>query len=410
MTKYPSGSALLSLVLGLLLHVATGWCQTATVEQSEVETTELGQTRNVHRVGNLFLSGQFTRDDIALLRERGIRNVISLRGEGELDWDEANLLKESGIEFQSIPIGSPDALTDDVFDQVRTELGNQDEPALLHCASANRVGAVWLAYRVLDQNVDYDTAVAEAEEVGLRSPELKARAEQYIQQRVDRPAGDADSTGDRKMGRQLDSVKPGINESFLSPELDVDAYVERFEVESREIFEARERVLANCGIKPGQRIADVGAGTGLFTRLFAVETGADGWVYAVDIAPRFLEHINADMDKLGIDNVTTVLCPQDDIGLAPGSVDVIFVCDTYHHFEYPEPTLASMRRALKPGGTLIVIDFERIPGVSREWLLDHVRAGKETFRSEIEAAGFRFAGEVEIPQFQENYFLKFTRE
>ena len=408
MTNHPFGSGLLTLALGLLFFVSSGLSQSATIEQSEVETAELGQTRNVHRVGNLFLSGQFTRDDITLIRERGIRNVISLRGEGELDWDEASLLEQSGIEFQSIPIGSADALTDDVFDQVRTELGKQDEPALLHCASANRVGAVWLAYRVLNQNVDWETAVAEAEEVGLRSPELKARAEQYIQQRIDRPV-DSD-TDEQKMGRQLDSVKPGINESFLSPDLDVDAYVERFEVESREVFEARERIVSHCGIKPGQRIADVGAGTGLFTRLFAVEAGTEGWVYAVDIAPRFLEHINADMDKLGIANVTTVLCPQDDIGLAPGSVDVIFVCDTYHHFEYPEPTLASMHRALKPGGTLIVIDFERIPGVSREWLLDHVRAGKDTVRSEIEAAGFRLVDEVEIPQFQENYFLKFTRE
>jgi predicted methyltransferase len=89
-------------------------------------------------------------------------------------------------------------------------------------------------------------------------------------------------------------------------------------------------------------------------------------------------------------------------------VDVAFVCDTYHHFEDPKAMLASIRRALRPGGTLVVVDFERIPGTSPDWILKHVRAGKEDFRREIEASGFRFGEEVKL--MRENYFLRFTRD
>ncbi|QEG40970.1 class I SAM-dependent methyltransferase [Roseimaritima ulvae] len=91
------------------------------------------------------------------------------------------------------------------------------------------------------------------------------------------------------------------------------------------------------------------------------------------------------------------------------SVDLVFVCDTYHHFEQPSETLASIYRALKPGGRLVVIDFDRIPGVSRGWLLGHVRAGKDGFRDEIEAAGFEFDDEVDVEGFEENYLLRFHK-
>ena len=109
-------------------------------------------------------------------------------------------------------------------------------------------------------------------------------------------------------------------------------------------------------------------------------------------------------------NIMTVLCSDRSVKLPPESVDAAFVCDMYHHFEFPSSTLASIHRALKPGGTLIVIDFERIPGRSREFILNHVRAGKDVFRGEIEAAGFELGEEVDIPGFKENYFLRFSKK
>jgi ubiquinone/menaquinone biosynthesis C-methylase UbiE len=133
-------------------------------------------------------------------------------------------------------------------------------------------------------------------------------------------------------------------------------------------------------------------------------------VYSVDIAPKFLQHIAARATADGIENLTPVLGTTVSTRLPPESVDLIFICDTYHHFEYHAQTLASISRALKPGGRLVVIDFERIPGESREFILGHVRAGKEVFRSEIENAGLEFVDEVKIKAFEENYLLRFRKE
>lgn len=206
------------------------------------------------------------------------------------------------------------------------------------------------------------------------------------------------------------SVKPGINERFLDPELQVDDWLKRFEVESRETFHERDKVIEACKIKKGMAIADIGAGTGLYTRLFSKATGPEGWVYAVDISGPFLKHIVARAQQEGQQNISAILSPENSAPLPPNSLDMVFVCDTYHHFEFPKGTMKSVVRALKKGGTMVMIDFERIEGKSREWLMGHVRAGKEVFRKEVEDAGLTFVEEVEMAGFKENYFLRFRKE
>jgi predicted methyltransferase len=206
-----------------------------------------------------------------------------------------------------------------------------------------------------------------------------------------------------------ESVRPGINEKFLDPDLKVDDWLKRFEVESREVFDARQAVLEACDIKPGMRVADIGAGTGLYTRLFAGKTGPEGWVYAVEINANFLKHIQARAKQEGHRNITTVLCPEDSTGLPPESIDLAFLCDVYHHFEYPMSSLASLEQALRPGGVLIVIDFIRIEGKSSDWVMGHVRAGEEVFRKEIEDAGLKFDAKLKVPGLKENYCLRFVK-
>ena len=206
-----------------------------------------------------------------------------------------------------------------------------------------------------------------------------------------------------------ESVKPGINRPYLDAELKVDDWLKRFEVESREVFHGRKAILKACGIKPGMRVADIGAGTGLFTRMFAQAVGPDGWVYAVDIAPAFLGHIHARAKHEGQANISTILCPEDSVGLPPESIDLAFVCDVYHHFEYPRSTMASLVKAMKPGATLVVIDFIRIEGVSSDWVFGHVRAGEEVFRKEIEDAGLEFKERIELPEVKDNYILRFVK-
>jgi len=202
---------------------------------------------------------------------------------------------------------------------------------------------------------------------------------------------------------QEESVNPGINDSFQNP--DPGEFVERFEQEGREVYDNRDTIVQKLELEPGMDVADVGAGTGLFTRLMAAEVGTEGTVYAVDIAKAFVDHTVMSSYARGLKNVEGVVCGQDDVELPEDSVDLVFICDTYHHFEFPRKTMRSIRRALRPGGRVAVVDFERIEGVSSEWILGHVRAGKEVFRSEIEAAGFELVEELDL--FEQNYFLVF---
>ncbi len=361
---------------------------------------KLGAAKNVHILKGLYFSGQFSQADVSEIKRQQIKRVISLRTAGEVEWDEAGAVEAVGLEFCVIPFKSPDSLTDEVFQEVRDALKTNRDKTLLHCGSANRVGGVWLPYRVLDEGVPLSTALAEARKIGLKSEAYEERAVDYIKRMQSK----------RETNKDEKSVKPGINKNFIDPDMSVEDYVKRFEIESREVYLARRAILSELAISPGASIADVGAGTGLFSRLFAKSVGEAGWVYAVDISPRFIEHINRQANAMDLNNITGVLCAENSINLPPQSVDVVFVCDTYHHFEYPKSTLASIYRALKPGGEFVVIDFDRIPGKSREWLLGHVRAGKEVFRSEIMDAGFVLDQEVAIEGFKENYFLRFRKK
>jgi predicted methyltransferase len=205
---------------------------------------------------------------------------------------------------------------------------------------------------------------------------------------------------------QEKSVRPGINDPFKHP--DVKKFVETFEGESREIFAKRDQIAAAVGLKPGMVVADVGAGTGLFTRIFARQVGPTGKVYAVDIAREFLDHIAKRDNEAGITNVTTVLCTPVTTALPPGSIDVAFICDTYHHFEFPARTMASLHAALKPGGRVVLVDFRRVPGESTTWVLGHVRAGQEVFEREVIDAGFKKVRE-EKGVLKENYFVVFEK-
>ncbi len=205
---------------------------------------------------------------------------------------------------------------------------------------------------------------------------------------------------------QEKSVNPGINDNFRNPE--PKAFTERFETEGREVYDNRELIVEKLDLQPGMAVADVGAGTGLFTRLIAPKVGAEGRVYAVDIAKTFVDHTVMSSHARGLKQVEGVVCTPDDSRLAPTSVDLVFICDTYHHFEFPHKTMLSIAAALKPGGRVALLDSERIEGVSSDWTMGHVRAGKEVFRKEIEDAGFELVEEFDL--FKENYFLVFKKK
>jgi ubiquinone/menaquinone biosynthesis C-methylase UbiE len=201
------------------------------------------------------------------------------------------------------------------------------------------------------------------------------------------------------------NVNPRINNSYQNP--DVRQWVGVFERDGREVWDRRLDILRNLRLTPGQSVADIGAGTGFFSALMAAEVGPDGRVFAVDIAPNFVEASVRRAAEQGLNNVVGVVNSQRDVGLKDASVDLVFISDTYHHFEYPLTTLAGIHDALRPGGEMVVIDFKREPGFSSSWVLGHVRAGEAQVRSEIESAGFELVERLDFMQTQ--YFLRFRR-
>jgi ubiquinone/menaquinone biosynthesis C-methylase UbiE len=204
------------------------------------------------------------------------------------------------------------------------------------------------------------------------------------------------------------SVAPGVNDPYADVQ-DVGVWVERFEREGREVYAKRSAIAQLVTSRIDATLADVGAGTGLFTMLLARRL-SEGRVVAVDIVPQFLQHIRELADRTEFANVDTVLCTEDSVELAPDSIDLAFICDTYHHFEYPRETMGSLHAALRPGGEVFVVDFQRIPGQSSDWILEHVRAGREIVIAEITSYGFELVEDLtETVGLESNYMLRFRR-
>jgi len=202
----------------------------------------------------------------------------------------------------------------------------------------------------------------------------------------------------------------GINDPYLEPDLEIDEWVDRFEGESREVFVHRHRIAASLGLKPGQSVADVGAGTGLYVPLLAERVGPTGKVYAVDISPGFIEYIRERAKERGLSQVVAVLSTEHSIGLPENSLDMIFTSDAYHHFVYYQDMLASMHKALRPGGELIVIDYDIEAEDVSPAVAGHVGKTKEEFRRQIEEGGFRFVEDMTLDGMSTSFIYRFVRE
>lgn len=180
-----------------------------------------------------------------------------------------------------------------------------------------------------------------------------------------------------------------------------------FEHDGREAHDRRADIVALLELKPGMAVADVGAGTGMFTVELARAVTPGGVVYAVDPQPYFLEHIAARAREAKLDDVRTVHADQRESGLAPGSIDVAFLCDVYHHLELPKTYLADLHAALREHGRLVIVDYDRTREGTRQWMRDHIRADPADFRAEIGSAGFTLLAEPKL--LAENFVMIFAR-
>jgi predicted methyltransferase len=204
-------------------------------------------------------------------------------------------------------------------------------------------------------------------------------------------------TAGQSLSAQETSLKPGINDGYKTQS--IERSVARFESEKRNVVQKCEDIVAACQLRPGMVVADIGAGTGLFTRLFAAKVSPGGDVYAVDVTEKFVRHIEKTCQEQGIDNVVGIVSTPSSAELLPESVDLVFTCDTYHHFEYPYKMLASIHQALRDKGILVIID--------RKNASDHVRADQETVKKEATAAGFKFLEERKVAKTE--YLMRFAK-
>jgi ubiquinone/menaquinone biosynthesis C-methylase UbiE len=172
---------------------------------------------------------------------------------------------------------------------------------------------------------------------------------------------------------------------------------------ARDAYQKPQEVIAALALRAGESVADIGAGSGYFALRLADAVGPTGRVYAVDVDPEMVRHLNRRVRAAGLDNVRSVLADPDDPLLGDRSVDRFFVCDTWHHIDDQAKYLGLMKRMLRPGGEVVMIDFKKEPTPMGPPL--EMRIARADLVKQMEGAGFRLAAEHTFLPHQ--YFLVF---
>jgi predicted methyltransferase len=169
---------------------------------------------------------------------------------------------------------------------------------------------------------------------------------------------------------------------------------------SRDEWQKPDEVIRALRLRDGQVVVDLGAGTGYFTRRFAEAVAPSGRAIALEIEASLVRSLVADAKRWDLANYEARLVPPDDPMLRPASVDVIFVCYTYHHINDPIAYFRNARQSLRSEGRLVIVDFVRTPENPEHSIV------KQNVIDELRQAGYRFANEFEFLQ-PKQYFLVF---
>ena len=200
------------------------------------------------------------------------------------------------------------------------------------------------------------------------------------------------------------SPKPKTAEEVHKIHQDSKAYISMLENPQRDAYQKPDEVIAALGLKNGEAIADIGAGSGYFSFRFARHVGNNGRIFAVDISPDMILHMNRRIRDLKLSNVVTVLSAPDDPLLQDNSVNRIFICNTWHHLENRPKYLGLVKRMLRPGGQVIIVDYKKkeLPvGPPPE-----MKIAKREVVKQFESNGFKLAREHDFLPYQ--YFLIFS--
>lgn len=199
-------------------------------------------------------------------------------------------------------------------------------------------------------------------------------------------------------------VKPLTADDVHRLHQDPKAYIASLEDPQRDAYQKPHEVIMALGLKEGEVVADIGAGSGYFALRFAQHVGSNGRVYAVDISPDMILYLNRRVRELQLKNVVTILSAPDDPLLMDASIDRFFICDTWHHIENQTQYLALLKKILKPGGQVIIIDFQK-----KELPLGpppEMKVAREDVVRQMESNGFTLAKEHTFLPYQ--YFLVFS--
>lgn len=173
---------------------------------------------------------------------------------------------------------------------------------------------------------------------------------------------------------------------------------------NRDQWQQQDRVIQSLQIRPGERVADLGSGSGYFTLALARAVGPAGRVYGVDVDKEMNQIVAERADREGLNNVEMILAKPDDPLLPLAGVDLIFTSNTYHHIDDRVNYFANLRKYIRPNGRLAVIDFDR-----RGWLqgLWKHYTPSEFIKREMEQAGYKLQREFDFLDRQS--FLIFER-
>lgn len=180
---YPKFYAFYRIIAAITLILPAGFAAAQNPEppetaESEIKPVVVGETPNLKQKGDqLYFAGQPSEEDLRLLRERGVKTVINLRTQPEMDalpYNEAEAAEALGMKYIHVPVTGQGA-TPDAVEKVRKaveESHAEDQPVLLHCGSGNRVGYLWALLQGA-QGHDADAAIAEGKAAGMKSPTLE---------------------------------------------------------------------------------------------------------------------------------------------------------------------------------------------------------------------------------------------
>ena len=166
----------------------------------------------------------------------------------------------------------------------------------------------------------------------------------------------------------------------------------------REAEEAPTKAITALQVRPGQTIADIGAGSGTDTMLLSAAVGPRGRVFATDIQPEMLALIRQKVEKKRLSNVELLLGTTTESRLPDGAIDVALMVDVYHELAQPQVFLQSLKRAFKPDGRLVLIEFRK-ESASVPIREEHKMSVREA-RMELEAEGYRFERVLDVLPWQ----------